>query len=352
MSDVGSIGDDRALVALRTTLARERRLLEPRGPHGEWREVAGTEPFEWVPRPASMKPFFFPPRETLLRWDGDAIEETPSDPTPFALFGARPCDVTALAYQDRFFNADPAYRRRRARALVIAVNCATRCDGGFCRDVGAGPFAHGSCDIVVTRLHAGRLVLASYSDDGATLLHRAGLTPAHLDPDTRTALVVAEATAEATFPSRPFIARARARIDARERRVAGDAPAAATPIADAEWQRLGPACFACTGCTNVCPTCSCFTIVDEPTESGTALRGERVRYWDSCLLEGFQREASGHHPAPRPSDRVRRFWSHKLSLNFADDGGRIGCVGCGRCDVVCPGEIGALSVLRALGGTP
>jgi hypothetical protein len=85
-------------------------------------------------------------------------------------------------------------------------------------------------------------------------------------------------------------------------------------------------------------------VSDEPRNGA----GERVRVWDSCLLEGFQREASGHHPAPRPADRVHRFWRHKLSRDFADFA-RPGCVGCGRCDATCPGGIGALRVLEALG---
>ena len=105
------------------------------------------------------------------------------------------------------------------------------------------------------------------------------------------------------------------------------------------------ACFACTGCTSLCPTCSCFTCVDESHDG----RAERVREWDSCLLEGFQREASGHSPSPLPGDRVRRFWTHKLERAFAERLGRLGCVGCGRCDVTCPGSIGALRVLGALG---
>jgi hypothetical protein len=77
--------------------------------------------------------------------------------------------------------------------------------------------------------------------------------------------------------------------------------------------------------------------------------GERLREWDSCLLDGFQREASGHHPSPHAGDRVRRFWTHKLERAFATELGRLGCVGCGRCDVTCPGSIGALRVLGILG---
>jgi ferredoxin len=152
--------------------------------------------------------------------------------------------------------------------------------------------------------------------------------------------VAAARAAAASFPARPFVAAAIARIDAG---------AGAAPIVDGEWQALGRACFACTGCTAVCPTCSCFTIVDEPDGAGG---GERARHWDSCLLEGFQREASGHHPAPRAGDRVRRFWQHKLSREFVAALGRRGCVGCGRCDPTCLGEIGALGVLRALGSGP
>jgi formate hydrogenlyase subunit 6/NADH:ubiquinone oxidoreductase subunit I len=158
-------------------------------------------------------------------------------------------------------------------------------------------------------------------------------TASRPDHTARAAREAAEARARASFPARPFIARAIARLDA-------------SAIGDEEWQALGPACFACTGCTSLCPTCSCFTIVDEPHARG----GERVRHWDSCLLEGFQREGSGHHPSPRAGDRVRRFWQHKLANEFVADRGRIGCVGCGRCDVACPGSIGALRVLEALGG--
>jgi len=31
------------------------------------------------------------------------------------------------------------------------------------------------------------------------------------------------------------------------------------------WQAMGLQCLTCSGCTNLCPTCSCFTTYDRPT---------------------------------------------------------------------------------------
>jgi formate hydrogenlyase subunit 6/NADH:ubiquinone oxidoreductase subunit I len=260
------------------------------------------------------------------------MEEVLPEPRPFVLFGLRSCDATAIAYQDRFFATDPAYVRRRAAAFLVVVQCKTACTGGFCVDVDAGPFASSGFDLALTLLPDDRVLVEVGSTEGASAIAAAKLRIEPANESVRATRRDVETAARASFPQRPFIARARARLDAGE-------------IRDEEWQALGPACLACTGCTSLCPTCSCFTVVDETAADG----GERARYWDSCLLEGFQREASGHHPAPRPGDRVRRFWYHKLSADFVRDFGRVGCVGCGRCDVTCPGSIGALRVLERLG---
>jgi formate hydrogenlyase subunit 6/NADH:ubiquinone oxidoreductase subunit I len=335
------LADRAAVDELRRAIAAARTLVEPRTVAGaaEWQVTGGEGAFEWTAAAplTGAKPWFFPPREPLLRWDAAAEpgEALPA-PAPFALFGLRSCDLAAIAYQDRFFAGDPWYGTRRAAAFLVGLDCVTACDGGFCVEVDAGPFARAPYDLDLTPLPDGRVVVAWGSAEGRAVLAAAGL--AATPGDDAVARIVAElaAAAAASFPERPFVARGLARMNA--------APAAAA-IADEEWQALGPSCLACTGCTSLCPTCSCFTVVDEVDPAG----GARVRLWDSCLLEGFQREASGHHPAPRPGDRVRRFWYHKLSQDFARDFGRLGCVGCGRCDVTCPGTIGALRVLAALG---
>lgn len=337
-SGVGRFVVDRAAVdALRAQLVRAAALYEVQsGPSGaEWTAVDGQAPFDWsAPRPLTgPKRFFFPPREPLLRWRGDDAVRVLPEPRPFVLFGVRPCDLAAIAVLDRFFADDPAYARRRAAALLVGLDCLQACAGGFCRDVEAGPFAHAGFDLDLTPLADGHVLVQVGTQRAAALLTDAGVLATPADAAVAEAYATAEAHARDTFPHRPFVGRAVARVDGGE-------------VAAAEWQALGPACFGCTGCTNLCPTCSCFTVVDEPRGDGS---GERTRHWDSCLLEGFQREASGHHPAPTSGDRVRRFWLHKLSADFVPALGRIGCVGCGRCDVACPGSIGALRVLAALG---
>jgi formate hydrogenlyase subunit 6/NADH:ubiquinone oxidoreductase subunit I len=337
LRDVAVLPSREAIEPMRAELARTRTLLEIRagGAGPEWTVASADVPFAWERgRPlAGAKRFFFAPRETLLTWAGETVSPAEPEARPLALIGVHACDLAAIAHQDRFFADDPWYQRRRGQAFLLGIDCLAACAGGFCRDVDAGPFARGGFDLDLTPLLDGRVVAVPGTPAGLNLLGVLGLVVEPPSPALAAAYEEARERAEASFPARPALARAMARIDAGE-------------VTHGEWHALGPSCISCTGCTNVCPTCSCFTVVDEPGGGG----GVRVRVWDSCLLEGFQREASGHTPAPHTGDRVRRFWTHKLESAYVPACGRLGCVGCGRCDVTCPGGIGALGVLGRLGG--
>ena len=97
---------DRAAVdALRRGLARRRVLLEVRAAGGEtdWRAVTGQEPFAWdAPRALTgAKRFFLPPRESLLCWRADGVDEVVPTPEPFVLFGLHACDLAAIAFGRR-----------------------------------------------------------------------------------------------------------------------------------------------------------------------------------------------------------------------------------------------------------
>jgi formate hydrogenlyase subunit 6/NADH:ubiquinone oxidoreductase subunit I len=114
-------------------------------------------------------------------------------------------------------------------------------------------------------------------------------------------------------------------------------------VPDSFWGEIGDRCIACTGCNLVCPTCTCFGVQDWRS----AERVERSRMWDSCQLEGFMREASGHNPLGSEALRTRRRIHHKLAAD-PERWGEISCFLCGRCDAVCPTGIGIVAVTREM----
>ena len=91
------------------------------------------------PPPFSAKSFFFAERELLFRFDGGQFYSALPQVVPQVLFGLHACDLTAVAYQDRFFAADPHYQARRRATLLVGVDCLHSCAGGFCSIVGSGP---------------------------------------------------------------------------------------------------------------------------------------------------------------------------------------------------------------------
>ena len=269
------------------------------------------------------KQFFFADREQLFEFDGQRFVERKPAVCSQVLFGVPPCDLEALAYQDRFFAPDPHYTRRREVTLLVGVDCTERCEQGFCQAVDAGPQVKDATADLALSARAGGWTLRVTSARGAEAV--AGLVLPEVEPT---------APSVVAFPDSSH-------IDAGIRRLQADA------VPSEVWEQLGLRCLSCSGCTNLCPTCSCFTVWDRPT-AAASVAFARERVWDCCLYEGFQREASGHHPAATPGRRVQRFWQHKFSLQTVQDGSRYGCVGCGRCEVTCPAVLGVQTVLRRI----
>lgn len=106
-------------------------------------------------------------------------------------------------------------------------------------------------------------------------------------------------------------------------------------VAKAElWREYDYRCIACGRCNLSCPTCSCFTMQDVVSQDNYKC-GERRRVGASCQIPGFSLMAGGHEVRVKNGDRMRYRTMHKMY----DYGKRFGpqmCVGCGRCDDVCP----------------
>ncbi|CBG68207.1 putative anaerobic sulfite reductase subunit A [Streptomyces scabiei 87.22] len=290
--------------------------------------------------PQSWKNYLHPPREKLWSADRTADGEPvftahPPEAPAYAFLGVRPCDLRAIAIQDRVLTggryANDGYGKRRGRALLIAAECTEPGATCFCVSTGGGPAADPGYDLALTEVVDGdghRFLVRVGSDDGALLLDRVPHRTA--DESTRDT--------------------ARASVDAARERMGRSLPPVdlrtllGASLEAERWDDVAARCLTCGNCTMVCPTCFCVT-----TEEVTDLTGdhtERWQRWDSC----FDLDFSHLHEGPvRASGRSRyRQWlTHKLGT-WHDQFGTSGCVGCGRCIAWCPTGIDITEEVAAL----
>jgi formate hydrogenlyase subunit 6/NADH:ubiquinone oxidoreductase subunit I len=261
--------------------------------------------------------YFFPQTEPLVRLDNTGHAQPPAQPDrPLALFGLDRTDLTALAFLDRFFSAPPAddvYLRNRQSALLIGLANLEN----YLETELAGEKL---CDLEFVSSSQGWLALG-YSPKAGLLLE------GFPDADH------GQLPQLSNSPNRP-------QFDLLQQ---ASNLLAADKVPDAFWEEIAARCILCTGCNLACPTCSCFCVQDRKFSDGI----ERSRVWDSCQLDAFMREASGHNPLGSEALRTRRRIHHKLVADL-ERWGELGCVACGRCDRACPTGIGMLAVVEEM----
>ncbi len=265
---------------------------------------------------------FFPQIQTELTYENGVIRMQEPPHRPLFVVGFTAQDVECLGFIDRFFAAeyrDDIYFDRRDDAVVIAVSGRCGKNGEFLKIAG------GNCDIELVCDGQGFLVVP-YSETGRGLCDR--IEGGRDAPGFLTELRAESDRLDRT--DEELIQRASQLLQADK-------------VPDEFWSGIADRCIACTGCTIVCPTCTCFDVFDWSFGG----RVERYRVWDSCQLAGFTREASGHTPLGTEALRTRRRIHHKLAADPAR-WGQVSCFLCGRCDDVCPTGIGIKAVAREM----
>jgi formate hydrogenlyase subunit 6/NADH:ubiquinone oxidoreductase subunit I len=264
---------------------------------------------------------FFPHQETLFTSINGAAPTLHLPHQPLLIIGFTPRDLACLRFIDRFFAdgcRDEIYFRQRSGTVVAGLS-------GFCGPGGTLlPPAGGDCDLEF--FWDGTLWLAvPYSDVGRDVISEL--------PGSVPLLTIEQFSKAAAMPldeNEAIIRRASELLRSDH-------------VPDSFWAEIGNRCIACTGCNLACPTCTCFGVQDWRT----ATRVERSRMWDSCQLDGFMREASGHNPLGSEALRTRRRIHHKLAAD-PEKWGKISCFVCGRCDAVCPTGIGIIAVAKEM----
>ncbi len=308
---------------------------------GQYRLLDGNEEllFEHVVGPDSAKKFFFPPKQELfsLHVQGEqfVIDKTGPAAPKLAILGLRPCDLAAIAVQDRVFGyhqpaGDEApwasgfrceselyYTQAREQSLLIAVNCVRPGGTCFCASWGNGPQVNQQMpyDLAMTEMRKG-FVIRSKTKKGAAIIDSLSLREAN-DAEVELEGLMLQRAAE----------------HMGRQLQTDDLPQLLDRAIDSpHWDHVAKRCLSCGNCTMVCPTCFCSTVSDsDDLATGSTTR---TREWESCYTHQFSYTTSG---PVRSSIRARyRHWlRHKLDT-WHDQFGVSGCVGCGRCITWCP----------------
>lgn len=253
----------------------------------------------------SFKEVLLPISETLFYFTETVMKE--SDPPPKdAIVFLRSCDLHGLKRLDTIYlengAVDPYYKRLRDHTHFILIGCENTFENCFCVSMGSNKSDDYDAYIKVTED-------AVFIDNHWDLLNKA------LE-DAQTLFVVPDAVSTNNItveipeliPPSTF-----------------DAPL---------WDDYADRCIACGRCNFVCPTCTCFTMQDIfYADNGKA--GERRRVWASCQVDGFTDMAGGHAFRENKGQRMRFKVMHKIS-DYQKRFGTQMCIGCGRCDDICP----------------
>jgi len=298
---------------------------------GRYRTIKGDPDlyFQHTLGPDGPKRYLFPASQLLFSFHSEGgrfvLDDAPPSPPKLAMLGVRPCELAAMAVQDRVFGApdnghfrcelNAYYKQAREKAMIVAVNCTRPGGTCFCASMGTGPQATTGFDLAMTELRLG-FVIQVGSARGAELL---GKLPVR-EPSSAE-LELEEARLE---QARLCMGR---QMDTR-----GLQEALNSSVEDPAWDAVAKRCLGCGNCTMVCPTCFCSTVVDSSSLDGRTV--SRIRQWESCFTHQFSYTTGG---PVRSSIRARyRHWlRHKLST-WHEQFGSSGCVGCGRCITWCP----------------
>ncbi len=282
------------------------------------------------------KEIFYPRTEVLFTFtkspQGIDIQEAINPSESRVIFGIRPCDAKSFTLLDKFFSygkfKDPYYQTRRENTLLIGLACVNPRSTCFCTSINGSPFGEEGLDILFVDL-GDKYFVKSLNLKGDELLDQLpGLTPAsEKDRFNMTELlkkVLASMTPEIPIEN----------INTKLEQLFDE---------EVFWDQFSQKCIGCASCTFLCPTCTCFDVVDEETSSS----GKRIRLWDTCQFPLFTLHGSGHNPRPTKRQRLRQRVMHKFSY-YPKTLDEIGCVGCGRCIIVCPVNQDIREVFKAL----
>jgi len=269
----------------------------------------------------SFKEALMPVSETLFFFTENQTAEAEARPRGAVIF-MRSCDINGLKRLDEMYlNNGPSdyyYGRLRANIKIVLMGCSHSFENCFCVSMESNKTENYAMSI--DQLEGGSFAVDCRDDSIAAIFAEMGCRPEPVEPS-----FVTKNEIRVSIP--PDLSSAAARSEM--------------------WREYDTRCINCGRCNFVCPTCTCFTMQDlYYSENGKV--GERRRVWASCMVDGFTDVAGGGSYRQKNGDRMRFKVLHKV-LDFRERNGYNMCVGCGRCDDICPEYISFSGCINKLG---
>ena len=278
------------------------------------------------PKPVTpLKKFFLPVKENVT---------TPNQNNrPVAIIGAPNCDVLALALLDQIYldqdYYDPAYGERRERTTIITSDCFSIQEYCHCTSYGIEPFGNEHSDLSVALIDD-QVIITLLNKKGESFIEMLGLTVT-VDPGKQLLEHLENKHQEVV------------KLLAIQNEGLPDTEQTGELISTNGgdiWKKYAKECVSCGACSAICPSCSCFLLIDKPGF-------QKIRQLDTCQYPGFERVAGGEDAlGPLPERFKNRYmckyvWKPK-NYNLK------ACTGCGRCIETCIGQINKNELIMEL----
>lgn len=311
-------------------LRKEYRIYAPTVIEGDGRfsdtnmvrygEVSTVEEIEFEKKAQfSYKEVLLPIRQTLFFFTEKECKEPDVDDKKILIF-LRSCDMHSLVRIDDIYLrngfVDPYYKKLRDKAKFVLIGCEKSFESCFCVDMGTNKSDNYDAYLKVV----GKEALLDVKDEELLKV----FSDMNKKEESVTPDFVTETETRVNIPEN---------LDLR--------------ITKSEmWDEYNDRCIACGRCNFVCPTCTCFTMQDIFYKDN-AKNGERRRVWASCHVDGYTDMAGGHSFRNSKGERMRFKVMHKV-YDYKKRWGYNMCVGCGRCDDICPEYISFSSTINKL----
>ena len=280
-----------------------------------------------IPKPVTpLKTFFLPIKENLTTESIPEIKRI--------IIGTPNCDIQGLKildeiYLDKDF-IDTAYKERRENTLLIATSCFETLEHCHCMTYDIQPYSKEIADISLSHVDT-RIHLEVLSEKGekfiSDLKNYASISNS---PESE----IKDIELKQNKIENQIISKNTGLPDYKK------TGKIVQKIDENTWKKYSSSCVSCGACATICPTCTCFLLIDKPNF-------EKLRQLDACQYPGFERVAGGEDALHELSKRFKNryfckyVWKPQKFKSLA-------CTGCGRCIEACIGKINKNELFREI----